>query len=416
MNINIVTVKNNVDKVNLRGDFVKIIIDPGHGGKDPGGGNNEYWKEKDMNLKISLYQYERFKDLGINVEMTRKRDIYLSQEERTKKVRGSGAEICISNHINSAYNKSAQGVEIIHSIYTDGTLAGLIMEELKVMGAKGRRVFSKTHPNMPGKDYYYMNRLTGNVETVIVEYGFASNREDSKRILDNWQQYAEAVVAGVCEYINYPYNKDINYTKIIGKSEVTLRKMQDWARNNKATEKFIGAAEKYIKYGEITGIRADILYSQSGKETNFGRYTGVVTEDMNNFAGIKVKNPTGDQSKDHERFLTVDDGVRGHFNHMCAYVGIEPVGKVHDRYFVVKSLSWAGKVKYVKQLGGKWAPDPRYGISIIEDYLTKLLNTTVEYNDYKVLYENCKKENAVLKESIRELRNKLEKIATIAEV
>jgi len=39
---------------------MKIIIDPGHGGKDTGGGSNEFWLEKDMNLKISLYQHQGF--------------------------------------------------------------------------------------------------------------------------------------------------------------------------------------------------------------------------------------------------------------------------------------------------------------------------------------------------------------------
>ena len=42
-----------------------IIIDPGHGGMDFGGGTNIYFKEKDKNLDISLYQYNRFKELGI---------------------------------------------------------------------------------------------------------------------------------------------------------------------------------------------------------------------------------------------------------------------------------------------------------------------------------------------------------------
>ena len=44
-----------------------VIIDAGHGGSDPGGGSNQYWKEKDLNLKISLYEYERLKQLGIPV-------------------------------------------------------------------------------------------------------------------------------------------------------------------------------------------------------------------------------------------------------------------------------------------------------------------------------------------------------------
>ena len=38
---------------------------------------------------------------------------------------------------------------------------------------------------------------------------------------------------------------------------------------------------------------------------------------------------------------------------MAAYVGLAPVGEPHDRYYVVKSIAWAGTVKYVEQLGGR---------------------------------------------------------------
>ena len=42
-----------------------VIIDAGHGGWDPGGGSNSYFKEKDMTKKISDYQKRRFDELGI---------------------------------------------------------------------------------------------------------------------------------------------------------------------------------------------------------------------------------------------------------------------------------------------------------------------------------------------------------------
>ncbi len=103
---------------------MKIIIDPGHGGKDPGGGSNYLWKEKDKVLEISLYQYERFKELGIDVVLTRDKDVYLDSSERTKIVKDSKADICISNHIN-AFDGKSEGTETIHSIHPDGKLANL---------------------------------------------------------------------------------------------------------------------------------------------------------------------------------------------------------------------------------------------------------------------------------------------------
>lgn len=389
-------------------DYLKVIIDPGHGGKDKGGGSNSYWVEKDMNLKISLYQYRLLKDLGINVEMTRNKDEYLSPKKRSKIVRDSKADICISNHINNFTNSSPKGAEIIHSIYRDGKLAGLIMKELVKEGITKRRIFTKKHPYNSDKDYYFMNRKTGNVETVIVEYGFASNPEDTKKILKNWSAYATAVVRGVLEYLDIAFEKNVGLTPIIGESKSNILQMQNWARENNATNRFIKVAEKYIKYGEITGIIPEILYVQSAKETNFGKYTGVVTESMNNLAGIKVKKPVGINKDSHESFKSIDDGVRAHFNHISAYVGKKPIGKVHDRYYVVKSLSWAGKIKYVEELGGKWAPSKDYGKSIINNYLQELLNTSYDTGDYKELYLSTLKENEALKEANKRLREEID--------
>lgn len=81
-----------------------IVIDPGHGGSDPGAVANNM-KEKDYNLLISEYMYERFKDLGVPVKMTRDSDVTLSPKERTNKVKsfyGDGKDvIVISNHLNA---------------------------------------------------------------------------------------------------------------------------------------------------------------------------------------------------------------------------------------------------------------------------------------------------------------------------
>lgn len=81
-----------------------VVIDPGHGGTDPGAvGNNQY--EKDYSLKISKYMYDRFKSLGIPVSITRDRDITLSPTERTNKILsfyGNNPHVIVlSNHLNA---------------------------------------------------------------------------------------------------------------------------------------------------------------------------------------------------------------------------------------------------------------------------------------------------------------------------
>ncbi len=163
-----------------------------------------------------------------------------------------------------------------------------------------------------------------------------------------------------------------SYTPLEGEARVTVEAAQEWARESGAEEIFINIAPTYWKYGELTGLRPEILYAQAAKETGFGRYGGAVKPEMNNWAGIKIKNPSGDNTEDHETFATPDDGVRAHFNHMLAYTGGEPVGEPHDRYYVVKSLDWAGTVKNLEALGGRWCPDLYYGYSILKDYVMKM--------------------------------------------
>lgn len=81
-----------------------VVIDPGHGGSDPGAvGNNQY--EKDYALKISQYMYDRFNELGIPTTITRDSDITLSPTERVNKILSAYGNdpdvIVISNHLNA---------------------------------------------------------------------------------------------------------------------------------------------------------------------------------------------------------------------------------------------------------------------------------------------------------------------------
>lgn len=172
--------------------------------------------------------------------------------------------------------------------------------------------------------------------------------------------------AEACTFLYRVVNPSADKTSITGAAEVTVEQAQNWARAKGADERFINIAPVYWKYGEIFGIRPEVMYAQAGKETGYGKYGGAVLPEMNNWAGIKTKDADGDETEDHETFATPDDGVRGHYNHMSAYVGIAPVGQVHDRYNVVLTIAWAGTVKYVEQLGGRWCPDINYGYEILD--------------------------------------------------
>lgn len=82
----------------------KIVIDPGHGGTDGGASGNGII-EKDLTLAISNYMYNRFRELGIPVVLTRNSDETLSPSERTTRSKNAFGPnrdvILISNHINA---------------------------------------------------------------------------------------------------------------------------------------------------------------------------------------------------------------------------------------------------------------------------------------------------------------------------
>lgn len=180
---------------------MKICIDPGHGGKDPGAIDGTI-KEKDIALKISTYQYKRFKELGFEPFLTRYADTTLAANTRTNLVKDGGAKLCISNHLNSG---GGEGAEIIYGVQSNSRLASSILYGLKAEGMPIRKAFTKSSSKGKNIDYYFMHRNTKPVETVIVEYGFLDNSKDRKLILENWERYAEAVVKAVCIYAGMKY-------------------------------------------------------------------------------------------------------------------------------------------------------------------------------------------------------------------
>ena len=180
-----------------------IIIDPGHGGTDPGAVGFGV-REKDWNLRISLYQYNRLKELGAKVGITRTSDVTLDSVPRTNKIKNK-YDICISNHWN-AFNGTARGVETIHSIHGGKEFATKLANAIvKASGLTLRRVFSRK--NSSGTDYYFMHRLTGSTTTIIVEYGFLDNVTDHNWYKNdsNFIKAAEAVIEEACKEIGVKY-------------------------------------------------------------------------------------------------------------------------------------------------------------------------------------------------------------------
>ena len=182
----------------------KIVIDPGHGGSDPGASGNGII-EKNLTLDISKYMYDRFRELGVPVSITRLDDSTLTPTERVNKILsfyGSDPSvIVISNHINAG---GGDGAEVIYALRNGSELSDLIGKEFEKEGQNFRKAFQRRLPSNPSRDYYFIHRNTGNTEPIIVEYGFLdSSKDDVNQLKNNYRNLTEGVVRGILEYINY---------------------------------------------------------------------------------------------------------------------------------------------------------------------------------------------------------------------
>lgn len=181
-----------------------VIVDPGHGGSDPGAVG--FGKcERDWTLDVAKYVASRLNELGIKTVLTRTTDKTLDSVARTNTVKQSGAKYCLSLHYNAG---GGEGVETIHSIYASDKIARAIAEEIHKEGMPFRRVFSKRGKN---GDYYYMHRMTGSVETVIIEFGFIDNKKDFERMNTQEKRFnlAEAAVRGFVRAIGKTYKSPV---------------------------------------------------------------------------------------------------------------------------------------------------------------------------------------------------------------
>ena len=94
----------------LRKQRVRVMIDPGHGGKDPGATSRSGLKEKDVVLEIGRRIREKLERSGeFDVRMTRDKDVFIPLEERTAMANKGGADLFVSLHINASRNRKAEG-------------------------------------------------------------------------------------------------------------------------------------------------------------------------------------------------------------------------------------------------------------------------------------------------------------------
>jgi N-acetylmuramoyl-L-alanine amidase len=184
-----------------------VVIDPGHGGIDPGAIGVTGVKEKDVNLAVALKVKEFLLQSGVNIVMIREddRDYGTStgasknkSEDlayRTKVVEESDADVTLSIHGNSFSDRKQQGAQVFH--YKGSKDGAVLAKELQ------ERLNKVTgHPRIIRSDTFYMLRNTRGI-ALTVEIGFLSNPEEEKRLVDTEYQskIALAIALGVANYL-----------------------------------------------------------------------------------------------------------------------------------------------------------------------------------------------------------------------
>ncbi len=95
--------------------YTTIVIDPGHGGKDPGARGLRRTEEKDITLKVALQLRELLnRQSGVRVLMTRDRDVFIELGDRAKFANNNEADLFVSIHVNSHPSRAVKGIEIYH--------------------------------------------------------------------------------------------------------------------------------------------------------------------------------------------------------------------------------------------------------------------------------------------------------------
>lgn len=215
-----------------------IVIDPGHGGKDPGALEPKSIQEKDIVLKISKLLEKKIKErTDINVILTRKKDIFIPLEERTAIANAKKADLFVSIHVNASRNKNATGIETyylslasdkdaietaarenaistkkisdLQAILNDLMLNSKIDESSRLAGSVQKHLVDhlsnsgKSCKNLGVKRAPFYVLIGASMPSILVETAFITNSNDRKKLEDNkyLDMIAEGIFKGIIKYI-----------------------------------------------------------------------------------------------------------------------------------------------------------------------------------------------------------------------
>lgn len=192
--------------------FGTVIIDPGHGGTDPGS-VNRYGKEKDFNLRLAKILMKDLERKGFRVRMTRSSDVYPSLGQRVSFANRIPDAIFVSIHFNSFVNSTAKGIETyalsprgsgthnsrgVRNNFLEGNRRD--SENIALATAVHAAVMKKTQAEDRGIKRDRFTVLAGlSMPAVLLEGGFLSNPDEAKKIAST--SYLSIISQGIANGI-----------------------------------------------------------------------------------------------------------------------------------------------------------------------------------------------------------------------
>lgn len=186
-----------------------IVVDPGHGGADPGMIGIGGLEEKGINLAVSWKLKECLEEEGFTVVLTRETDAGLYEEDAVNKkaqdmsrrielIEKTDPLLTVSIHQNSYSDSSVKGPQVFYyKGSTEGErLAGILQENLNTALSIARPRIQK------GDSSYYLLKKSSGV-LVIAECGFLTNPDEAALLQNEAYQkkLAEAITAGILQYL-----------------------------------------------------------------------------------------------------------------------------------------------------------------------------------------------------------------------
>lgn len=177
--------------------MLKVCIDAGHGGKDPGAVLGKRY-EKDDTLRMALRLGKVLQANGVDVEFTRTSDFYDSPYQKAVKGNQSGADFFISIHRNAAASTSAHGTEVL--VYKKSgiknTIAENICKEYEKRGFTNRGVKVNNRITV-------LNRTR--MQAILVEIGFITNKGDNDLLDKEYYSIVNVMAREICKAYGIPF-------------------------------------------------------------------------------------------------------------------------------------------------------------------------------------------------------------------